>query len=115
MTQEVQVEKEIVILDSDRVYSGGKDPLEEEKLVRKAVGLPVKKQLIYYTDAHDGNSAVNVEKYQLVEMYNINDRWYTVEITLADDTKARIHSRFLAEMQKPSFISDMETQMAKNC
>ena len=112
MTQEVQLEKEIVILDSDIIYSGKEEPAEEEKLVRKAVGLPVKKQLIYYTDTHDANSVVNVEKYQLIEMYNINDRWYTIEVIFADDTKARIHSRFLAEMQKPSFISDMEAQMA---
>lgn len=112
MTQSVLVGKDTIILNSDTVYTGMENPQNDEKLVRKAVGLPVKKQLIYYKNTHDSESSVNVISYKLAEMYNITDRWYTMEITLDDGSKVRIHSSYLAEMQKPSFIADMAAQMA---
>lgn len=112
MTQEVQLGKDSVVLDTEMTYSGAENPSDEEKLVRKAVGLPVKKQLVYYKDKRSSDSVVSVSSYQLVEMFNITERWYVVEVTLADGAKTRIHSSYLAEMQKPSFIADMAAQMA---
>lgn len=112
MTQEVQLGKDSVVLDTEMTYSGAENPSDEEKLVRKAVGLPVKKQLVYYKDKQRSDSVVSVSSYQLIEMFNITERWYVVEVTLEDGTKARIHSSYLAEMQKPSFIADMAAQMA---
>lgn len=110
MIQEVQVGKDTVSLDSEKTYTGMKNPQDAEKLVRKAIGLPVKKQLIYYKDKSDAESTVDVLDYQLVEMFDIKERWYTVEIRLADDSKVRIHSSYFAEMQRPSFIADMAAQ-----
>ena len=110
MIQTVQLDKLEIILDSEKVYSGKDNPSDEDKLVRKAVGLPVKKQLVYFPDKSDPESAVKVVKYQLVEMYEISDRWYTIEITTEDNKSIRIHSDFLAEMQKPSFFSDLSNQ-----
>ena len=112
MIQTVKVGSEVIVLDSEIKYTGKDNPSEEEKMVRKAVGLPVKKQLIYYTNKHDANSAVNVMQYQLIEMYDITERWYTVEITLDNGTSVKIHSGYLAEMQKPSFIADIAAQEA---
>ena len=60
MIQTVKIGSEVIVLDSEKKYTGKDNPSEEEKMVRKAVGLPVKKQLIYYTNKHDANSAVNV-------------------------------------------------------
>lgn len=99
-----------VILDSEKLYSGmGKLVEREDKLVRKAIGLPVTKQLVFYTDQRDAKSIVNVINYQLVEMYDISEKWYMIDITLSNGQKVRIHSRYFIEMQKPSFITDMLT------
>lgn len=106
MIQKVSLEDEIVSLDSERLYSGAQNLDDAEKKVRKAIGLPVTKQLVYYKDIHDSKSAVAIKKYRLAEMYEISDRWYTVEIVLDDESVVRIHSYYLAEMQKPSFVSD---------
>ena len=110
MTQEVRLEKEKVVLDSEKMYSGMENPNAGEKLVRKAIGLPVKKQLVYYKDKADENSVVNVTNYRIEEMYDGSDRWYTIEITTAEGDVKRIHSAYLAEMQKPSFVADMAAQ-----
>lgn len=110
--QEIQIDKDKVILDSEIIYSGKENPSAEEKLVRKAIGLPITKQLIYYVDKRDSKSAVNVMQYQLVEMYNITERWYTIEITAETGIVIRIHSLHLIEMQKPSFVTDMAKQEA---
>ena len=108
--QKVMIDNEMVVLSSAKLYSGLENPNDEEKLVRKAVGLPVKKQLVYYKNKRDVDSIVNVTNYRLIEMYEVTDRWYTVEITTADGDLVKIHSSYLAEMQRPSFISDLEAQ-----
>lgn len=113
MTQEIKIGNDIVILDSERHYSGIDNPNDDEKLVRKAIGFPVKKQLVYYRDKLDQTSVVNIKEYQLVEMYNITERWYTVEITTEQGEVVRIHSAYLIEMQKPSFVADMSSYDAK--
>ncbi len=112
MTQEVKLGTDVIILNSEIKYSGSEKLDDNEKLVRKAVGLPVTKQLIFYKDKRTVDSVINVVSYQLVEMFDALDRWYTVEVTLSDGEKVRIHSSYLIEMQKPSFIADMAAQMA---
>lgn len=109
--QEVKLGSETVILDSEKEYTGMEKPSDEEKQIRRAVSLPVTKQLIYYKDKRDAESAVNVQTYRLAEMYNLTERWYIIEVTLEDGTKEKIHSDYLAEMQKPSFIADMAAQI----
>lgn len=112
MTQDIQIGGDIVTLDSEKLYSGMDNPQGEEKLVRKALGLPIKKQLIFYKNKLDAESVTNIITYQLVKMFNITERWYTIEISTADGNTARIHSSFLIEMQKPSFVADMMAQTA---
>ena len=46
-------------------------------------------------------------------MFQITERWFLVEVTLENGETRRIHSAFLAEMQKPSFIADMKAQQNK--
>ena len=105
----------VVKLYAGCMYAGG--PLSkseiEERLVRKALGLPVTKQLVYYPDKKDKASAVKVTVYQLIEMYAITDRWYTVELILDNGNRVRIHSDYLVEMQKPSFVADMAKQASQ--
>ena len=113
MTWHIQNGSEIIVLDSDSIYSGSANPSPEEKLVRKAVGLPITKQLIYYNDKHDPSSIVYVLSYRIIEMYQITERWFIIEIYTEDGKTVRVHSVFLAEMQKPSFIADMKAQEEK--
>ena len=110
MTQTVSLGKSSVTLETGIFYSGAENSSDQEKLVRKAIGLPQKKQLIYYPNKNDQASAVKVIRYQILEMYEITERWYTLEIETEDDRTVRIHSSFLADMQKPSFIADMKVQ-----
>lgn len=98
-------------MDTDKIYSGCENPSDDEKAARKMLGLPIKKQLVYYPDKRNAESIVNVTSFQIVEAYDITGAWYTIETTTEDGTKARIHSSYLAEMQKPSFIADMAAQM----
>ena len=105
----------VVKLYAGSMYAGGPLPKSEieERLVRKALGLPVTKQLVYYPDKRDKDSIVKVTVYQLLEMYAITDRWYTVELILENENRVRIQSEFLVEMQKPSFITDMAKQASQ--
>lgn len=110
MKQEITIKEGTVILDTETVYSGKGKPDETERLVRKAIGLPVEKQLVYYKDKANVESVIGIKTYQLVEMFNITNRWYTVEIILGDNTVIHIHSGYLIEMQKKSFVADMASQ-----
>ena len=110
MLQTVQVGNQIIELDSEKEYFFTDEPDEEEKLFRKALSLPVKKQIVYYKDKHNIESAIKVVAIRLPEMYEITDRWYTCEILLCDDIKVRIHSAYLAEMQKPDFVFEVNKQ-----
>lgn len=113
MAWQVNVENEQVLLSSETMYSGGENPSPEERMIRKAVGLPVTKQLVYYKDTLNPNSVENVISYRLIDMFQITERWFVVEVTLEHSETRRIHSAFLIEMQKPSFIADMKAQQNK--
>ena len=111
MTQEVVIDDKKILLESDIYYTGDNDLDEKEKGIRKALRLPVTKNLVYYRNKHEQSSAVFVSKYKIIEMYDISYPWYTLEICLADDgSTVRIHHLFFSEMQKPSFIEDMKKQ-----
>lgn len=113
MTLEVKLPKETVMLDSEKTYLGGKDIDDGEKSIRRAVGLPVTKELVFYTDKRNADSAVPIETYRLIEMYTITDPWFTVEVKLKNGSTEKIHSLHLIEMQKPSFVADMLAQSAE--
>lgn len=113
MIKDVKVDGEIITLDSEVLYSGMEYPQGEERLVRKAIGLPVTKQLIFYKNKLYTESVTDILTYRIVRMFDISDRWYTIEVNTADGNTARIHSSFLIEMQKPSFVADMKEQAEK--
>lgn len=90
-----------------RLFSGGKELDDEEKAMRREIGLPVTKQLVYYPDKHAADSVTNVTHYRIEKTYNTTEKWYTIEITTENGTKVKINSLFLVEMQKPSFLEDI--------
>ena len=108
--QKLDMGDSVLILETNKDYSGAKELSEEEKQVRRALGLPVTKQLVYYRDKRDAKSIININSYRIIEMYEITDRWYTMEIKTAEDRTYIINSMYLTEMQKPSFIADMASQ-----
>ena len=100
-----------VTVDSETWYTGSPQPKTKEetidKAVRRAIGLPITKQLVFYESIRDAGSAVNIVKYRVFESYHISDSWYGIEVITANDHIHRIHSWHLIEMEKPSFIDDM--------
>ncbi len=112
MIQEIKNGESVITIDTERKYSAMPNAEGEEKEMRKLLGLPIKKQLVYYKDKKSAGSIINAKAYQILEIYEITDRWFTIDLFLEDDTVIRIHSWYLAEMQKASFIEDMVTQEA---
>lgn len=102
------IDEESISFDTDTVFKGEEKPTDNEKLIRKILGLPITKQLIYYKDIKDAKSVRNIKRYRIVKLYEITDRWATIEIELDDGEKVLINSMFLIDMQKPSFIDDMK-------
>ena len=107
MQKDIIISGNTVTIDTDTSYSGAAELRDAEKLVRKVVGLPVTKQLVYYTDS---NKAVPISNYSIKEFF---DGWFVIEITLTNGDTHNIHSTYLAEMQKPSFVADMARQAAE--
>lgn len=100
-------------IDTYKDYSGSTNPEQEERLIRKFIGLPITKQLVYYKNIRDPQSVVNIKTYKVGRIYRITDLWCDIEILTEDGIKKNIHSAFLAEMQKPSFVADMIAQQGK--
>lgn len=115
MTTEILIDNDSVILDTETIYNGSSDNIpDNEKLVRKALGLPITKQLVYYPNKRDPASVVDVVNYRIASIVNGNfNDWYVIEITTKDSERTLIHNSYLVEMQKPSFVSDMNAQSKK--
>lgn len=94
------------MFDTDLIYSGRKPIEENEKDARRALNLPVTKQLVYYPNINK-NQTIDVIEYSIAEIY---DDWYTVKIKLADGLEKMIHSAYMKEMQSSSFVADMKKQ-----
>ena len=113
MTRAIELKEKTILLDTEIEYTGGIPETDEEKDIRRALGLPIKKGLVYYKNSSDERSRTSIKKYQISEMYDITYPWYTFHITLQDDTEVNIHSDFLKDMQKPGFVSEIKAQMDK--
>ena len=97
-------------MEMEQVYSGSPSENEAEKSIRRELGLPVTKQLIYYLDKSDPNSFVDVENFKIIESFEITAKWYMLDVTIKTGDIIRIHSSHFSEMQKPSFVADMAAQ-----
>ena len=108
MIYEVKTKDGEVQIDTEVYYSGKDKPEDIHKTVRKILGFPVTKQLVYYIDVKDKSSIRDVTEYRIVKLYEVTERWATVEVVLDNGEKNLINSMFLNEMQKPSFIEEMK-------
>lgn len=80
---------------------------DAEKERRKSLGLPVTKQLRYMTKDNSCNwEEVAVESYEIVDTY-MPSGTHSLLIKLSTQEEVRILAPYFAEMQKPSFVEDM--------
>ena len=107
---EVDKEEELFSFDTQTIFSGLEKPYGKDKVMRKVIGLPMTKQLVYFSDIRDAKSVKNVNKYRVVKLYEISDRWATLEIELDSGEKVLINSMYLMDMQKSGFIDEMRNQ-----
>lgn len=74
--------------------------------VRRALGLPITRDLVYYQKAE-----TQIWQKHLINALQINHEYstgYRVTITLDNAEQIVMHSDFLKEMQKPNFTNEME-------
>lgn len=79
----------------------------DTKELRKELGLPITKQLVYWKKQNLEWVSFNVLDYEVVEVYEPSHS-SSLMITIDNGEKIRILGDFFADMQKPSFVSDME-------
>lgn len=102
-----------VSIDSDEWHIGTEPDDKQDRDLRKLLGLPVTKALVYYKNPRDESSKMNVLKFRVVKIYEISDFWAIIEIVTDTGRNVHIYSAFLAHMQKPAFVKEfkeMETQ-----
>ena len=95
-----------IILDTEKTYFGKAPEDDFEKDIRRALSLPITKQLVYYPNKNE-NSTLKIETYRIVEMFS---GWWTINIHLENGDDVNIHNLYLKEMQSPTFVSDMQKQ-----
>ncbi len=109
MIKQIETKDGLVSLNTDILYSGSDAINDYEKSVRKLLGLPLTKQLVYYADKTNDKSVIEIKEFKIAEIYTKTNIWCTLELVIDGiGQKINIHSDFFAEMQKPSFISDMK-------
>ena len=111
MVNEEEVgEKEISLvitwLDKEQAAESAKRRAEE-RARRKELGLPVTKSLRYMRKNKGRFVEVPVRDYEIVATYQPSGAT-SLLLTLETGEQIRILSLYFAEMQKPSFVEDME-------
>lgn len=80
---------------------------KDTKELRKEIGLPVTKGIIYWCkETSDSWKKINVVDYEIVATYEPSGS-KSVVITLENGNRVRILSDYLADMQKTSFLNDI--------
>jgi len=98
----------MVSVDSDEWHIGTKPDDKQDRDLRKLLDLPITKALVYYKNPRDESSKMNVVKFRVAEVFRIGDFWATIEIVTDTGREVKIHSAFLAHMQKPTFIKEFK-------
>ena len=86
---------------------------DKEKARRKELDLPVTKELRYMHKQDVNWLEEKVISYQVVDMYYPSGT-KSLMITLENKEKIRILHPYFAHMQKPSFVEDMQKEVAGN-
>ncbi len=81
------------------------DATTDSKNLRRLLGLPITKELVYMERDASGFTPYRVVSYQVVEWYNESNA--SLEVALANGNSFRILGDYFSHMQKPSFEKDM--------
>lgn len=85
---------------------------EEEKELRKELGLPIRRPLRYMEKIAVGYKTRLVSEICVIERYKPSNT-ASLEITLENEEKIRILSPFFVSMQKRSFEKDMKEDIKR--
>lgn len=85
---------------------------DEEKELRKELGLPIKKPLRYMEKIDVGYKTRQVSEICVIERYKPSNT-ASLEITLENEEKIRILAPFFVSMQKKSFEKDMKEDLKR--
>lgn len=90
--------------------------MDNRKELRKLIGLPKTKPLVYYPDKHDASSKTEVVDFWVEKVFDEdeNNVWYGITVLLPDGTEKHLHSAYFAMMQKKSFIDDILEEERSN-
>ena len=82
----------------------------DTKELRKALALPIFKPLRYMKQSPTGKwQEIVVTHYKIVETY-LPSESYSLLVSLKNGEEIRILKDYFGEMQKPSFVDDMNKQ-----
>ena len=99
-------EERVVEINVGMECPGSASGLTENELdVRRFLGLPTTKDLVYYPSSRE-DKKIPVDKFEVDQIFTITEPWFGLTLYMEDAT-VKIHHRYFAEMQSPTFISDM--------
>lgn len=81
--------------------------IEEERLRRKDLGLPVTKPLRYMSPSSGVWKEYPVLEYEIIETFKVTGS-HILLLTLDGHEPVKIFDAYFAHMQKPSFVEDMD-------
>lgn len=103
--KKIKEEKDIII-DIGTEGAGSAAALTEDELdVRRFMGLPTTKDLVYYPSSRE-DKKIMVDKFVVDQVFTITEPWFGLVLYMGDNT-VKIHHRYFVEMQSPTFVSDM--------
>ncbi len=102
-------EEKNVEIEVGMEFPGAAAALTETELdVRRFLGLPTTKDLVYYPSSRE-DKKILVDKFMVDQIFTITDPWFKLILYMGDDN-VNIHHRYFVEMQSPTFISDMNKE-----
>ena len=84
---------------------------EADTDLRRLLGLPITKDLVYYSSVREECKKA-VDKFVIDQIFTITEPWFVLMLFMGKET-VRIHHRYFAEMQSPTFVSDMNNALVE--
>ena len=79
----------------------------DTKELRKEIGLPITKPLVYWKKIDTEWHSYIVVNYEIAEIYKPSNT-FSLFVTIESGEKVRILGDFFVDMQKTTFLSDIE-------
>ena len=103
--KKIKEERNVEIEAGMECAGAAADLTEEGLAIRRFLGLPTTKDLVYYPSSRE-DKRIPVDKFVVNKIYTITDPWFSLTLYAGEET-VNIHHRYFAEMQSPTFVADM--------